>query len=119
MSILYLEFELYVAKMNKNGSIAPDKEPRQQVDVPQQLLLFTALHILSLLGKIGQILPGLSLRVDKIEPCRHLNRKMWDQWFNAQEHDHIYKTSILLIRITIPSLHEKFVIKKPLCHPVT
>lgn len=75
MSVLHWEFELYGANMNKNGSIVPDKEPRQQVDVPQQLLLFIALHTLSLLGKIGQILPGLSFRVDKIESCRHLIRR--------------------------------------------
>lgn len=104
MSVLHLEFELYVGNIHKNGSIVPDKEPRQQVDVPQQLLLFIALHTLSLLGKIGQIVPGLSFRVDKIETCCHLIRKTGEQWFNAQEHDHIYETSILLIPIKKKSL---------------
>lgn len=44
MAIFHSEFELYVANMNKNGSIVADKGPGQQVDVPQTLLLFTALH---------------------------------------------------------------------------
>lgn len=44
MAILHSEFELYVGNMNRNGSIVPDKGPGQQVDVPQPLLFFTALH---------------------------------------------------------------------------
>lgn len=64
MAILHSEFELYVGNMNRNGSIVPDKGPGQQVDVPQPLLFFTALH--SLLGKIARLFPRLSLRVNKI-----------------------------------------------------
>lgn len=60
MGILHSEFELYVANMNKNGSIVPDKGPGQQVDVPQPLLLFAALHTES--G--GQ--NSTALRVNKI-----------------------------------------------------